>query len=60
MTPGFLHHCLDALGDAPFAQVDRHDDQLVASGTGHVKHETKLSSPILHILFKVGEEPVEV
>ena len=59
LAGGFLQHGLHALGNPAFAQVDRHDDQLVACSTGHVEDEAKLGSPIVHVVFEVGEEPVE-
>ena len=59
MAGSFLQHGLHALGNAAFAQVDRHDDQFVACCTGHVEDEAKFGSPIVHVVFEVGEEPVE-
>ena len=59
LAGGFLQHRLHAPGNPAFAQVDRHDDQLVACSTGHVQDEAKLRSPIVHVVFEVGEEPVE-
>ncbi len=59
LTGSFFQHRLHALRNAAFAQVDRHDDQLVPGSTGHVEDEAKLGSLIIHVTFEVSEESVE-
>ena len=59
MAGSFLQHGFHALGNPAFAQVDRHDDQFIACCSGHVQDEAKFGSPIVHVIFEVGEEPVE-
>jgi len=59
MAGSFLQHGFHALSNAAFAQVDRHDDQFITCWTSHVQDEAKLGSPVVHVTFEVGEEPIE-
>ncbi len=55
----FFQHRLHPLINPSFTQVDRHYDQFITCRSGHVQHKAKLGSPIIHVTFEVGEEPVE-
>ena len=59
MAGSLLQHRLYTFRNPAFAQVDRHDDQFITCWTSHVKDEPKFGSPVIHVTFEVGEEPVE-
>lgn len=59
LAGSFLQHRFHAPSNPAFAQVDRHDDQLVACWTDHIEDQPQLRSPIVHVVFNVGEESVQ-
>ena len=60
MASSLLQHRLYPTSDPTFAEVDRHDDQVITCWTRYIEDETKLGSPIVHVGFEMGEEAVEV